>query len=303
MKLILRFVCLLSLFALGCKASNSSTPTVRGKPVVAVVNYPLKYFAERIGGDAIEVSFPIPAEEDPDFWKPNESDIESYQKSDLILLNGAGYGQWISKATLPLAKCVDTSSAFKSKFIEIKDGVTHSHGPAGEHTHAGTASLTWLDFQQALLQAKAVCDALTKLSPTRKEEFEKRYLALEKELLELDALLEAKTRRIADRPLIGSHPVFQYLARRYRLKMESVHFEAEGMPDAKALEELTKLLKNHPAKWIIWEDTPNPETVKKLESMGLKSVVFLTTGNTPEKGDFLSQMRQNVENLEPLNGE
>ena len=39
--------------------------------VVYAVNYPLAYFAERIGGDLVEVVFPAPVDEDPAFWNPS----------------------------------------------------------------------------------------------------------------------------------------------------------------------------------------------------------------------------------------
>lgn len=300
MTVAMRWLLPLFLFALGCKNSSSEPSVPSGKLVVAVVNYPLRYFAERIGGDFIEVRFPISADEDPDFWKPDEVVVESYQKSDLILLNGASYGHWTANATLPPAKCVDTSASFKSKYIQMKDAVTHSHGPAGEHTHAGTASLTWLDFQQAVEQAKAVRDALIKKLPHHQSVLEERFNALEKDLLALDQQMESLAKQAPNRPLIASHPVFQYWTRRYGLKVESVHFEADEMPDEKSFEELAKLLKNHPAKWIIWESTPAPEIVTKLKSMGLQSADFLTTGNAPESGDFLSQMKANLENMKPV---
>ena len=58
---------------------------------VYVVNYPLQYFAERIGGPDVRVVFPAPADGDPAFWKPSPEQIAAYQKADLILLNGASY--------------------------------------------------------------------------------------------------------------------------------------------------------------------------------------------------------------------
>ena len=146
---------------------------------------------------------------------------------------------------------------------------------------------------------RAVRDALVKKLPSHKAKLDERFVALEKDLLQLDQQLEAIVKQNPNKPVVGSHPVFQYLAHRYGLKMESVHFEPNEMP-AKAFEEFGKLLKNHPAKWMIWEDTPKQEIVAKLKTMGVDSALFLTTGNAPEKGDFLSQMRQNVENLKPV---
>ena len=48
-------------------AADSSAAPLR----VFVVNTPLAYFAQRIGGDAVEVVFPAPADVDPAFWSPD----------------------------------------------------------------------------------------------------------------------------------------------------------------------------------------------------------------------------------------
>ena len=80
-----------------------------------VVNYPLKYFATRIAGDAAEVVFPAPPDEDPAFWKPDVETIASFQRADLILRNGASYARWADHATLPASKVVDTSTRFRDR--------------------------------------------------------------------------------------------------------------------------------------------------------------------------------------------
>ena len=55
----------------GCTETPSEqTASSHDTPQVAVVNYPLRYFAERIGGDVIEVGFPVPLDVDPAFWCP-----------------------------------------------------------------------------------------------------------------------------------------------------------------------------------------------------------------------------------------
>ena len=49
---------------------------------------------------------------------------------------------------------------------------------------------------------------------------------------------------------------------------------------------------------MIWEANPNQETVTKLKTMGINSLVFTPVANTPDRGDFLSIMKQNIENLQ-----
>ena len=67
---------------------------------VYTVNYPLKYFAERIGGPYLKATLPTPPGQDPVYWTPSIADISAYQQADLILLNGAGYAKWTTKASL-----------------------------------------------------------------------------------------------------------------------------------------------------------------------------------------------------------
>ena len=101
-----------------------------------------------------------------------------------------------------------------------------------------------------------------------------------------------------DRQLLASHPVYQYFKHRYGLNLQSVMWEPDAMPDAAQWSELARLLTGHPADWMIWEGKPAPESVTRLRSMGIDSLIFYPCGNRPGEGDFLSVMQQNVQNLE-----
>ena len=269
----------------------------RAQPTVYVVNYPLQYFAERIAGDRVKVVFPAPADGDPAFWKPDVDTIAAFQGADLILINGAGYAKWLKTASLPKSRMIDTSRRFQADYIEIKDEAVHTHGPTGEHSHAGTAFTTWLDFRQAAQQAQAVMEGLSRLLPAHQDAFQQRYAELERDLLALDERLDAIVAPRRAQPLLASHPVYQYLARHHRLNLQSVLWEPEVMPDDAQWEALQSILQGHAAGWMLWEGDPLPASVQKLQALGVQSLVFDPCGNTPEQGDFLSVMQQNVARL------
>jgi len=94
-----------------------------------------------------------------------------------------------------------------------------------------------------------------------------------------------------------SHPVYQYFQRRYGLDLKSVMWEADEYPSEALWSEFERGLKEHPAQWMIWEGEPNPTTVRRLESMGVNSLVFNPCANVPEHGDFMQVMRGNIEDL------
>jgi len=265
---------------------------------VYTVNYPLQYFAERIGGDLVSVVFPAPTDEDPAFWSPDPETVVAYQRADLILLNGAGYAKWAERASLPQAKMVDTSAGFRDRYVPLQEGVTHTHGPEGEHAHKGYAFTTWLDPILAIGQAQAVKDALSIAMPEQEQLLLENFEKLQADLLVLDAEFELAFGALADEPLIFSHPVYQYLAERYGLDGISLHWEPDEAPSDKMWRELRDLLSDHPAKWVLWEDTPLVETSRRLAELGLGSVVFDPCANTPTEGGFGTVMLENVSRLE-----
>ena len=289
----------------GCEKSAEKPDQVSGSmPLsVYVVNYPLKYFAERIGGERVQVWFPAPADGDPAYWSPGPNLITAYQQADLVLLNGADYAKWISKVSLPSSKLVDTSGAFKDRLIKLEDHATHTHGPEGEHAHGRLAFTTWLDPTLAVEQARAVKDALSAKLPGRKIEFATRFAELEQDLLELDKQLESVVSADSQRPLVFSHPVYQYFARRYGLNARSVHWEPDETPTEAMWAELRQLLAGHPARWMIWEAEPAAETVAALKKLGVKSVVFDPCGNAPASGDFLAVMLKNLSGFQIIYGD
>lgn len=264
---------------------------------VYTVNYPLEYFAKRIGGDYVDVHFPAPEDVDPAFWMPATNTIAEYQLADLILLNGAGYAKWVSKVSLPRRKLVNTSQAFKDDYITIDTAVKHQHGPAGDHSHAGVAFTTWLDLKQAVLQAEQVASAMKKARPEQAQLFDDNYLQLKKELLQLDKKVLDVTTRKPGVPLLASHPVYQYLARRYNLNLRSLMWEPGVYPDAASWQELNNKLRMQAAAWMLWEDEPLQKTRDQLSSMGVNVILFRPVMNRPQQGDFMTTMEDNIKAL------
>jgi len=279
-------------------AVNAVPARAAEKLTVYTVNYPLAYFAERLAGDLADVRFPAPPDVDPAFWEPGANVVAAYQRADLILLNGAGYAKWVNRVSLPRSRLVDTSRAFADKYIEAPTAVTHAHGPGGEHAHSGTAFTTWLDLRQAAQQAEAIAQALIRKRPEGKDRITRNLAGLKSDLLALDARIAETAASGRDRPLLASHPVYQYLARRYDLNLRSVLWEPETVPGNQQWAELERMLGEHRATWMIWEGTPARQSVERLRALGVGSVVFNPCANRPATGDFLSVMRDNAGNLE-----
>jgi zinc transport system substrate-binding protein len=265
--------------------------------LVYASNYPLQYFAERISTPLVDVRLPVPAGEDPAFWNPSPEDVLALQQADLVVLNGASYESWLKNVSLPTSRLVDTSEGLKDQFIAQEEVTTHSHGLDGTHEHSATAFTTWLDLVLGVEQARAIKDAFSARWPEHRGQFETQFEELAQELKALDEELEEIVEGAPSVPVVFSHPVYQYFARRYRVNGRSVHWEPDEMPTDAMWEELADLSREHPAKCMIWEERPLPETAARLTAMGIESEVFDPCARTPAQGDFLDVMVGNVETL------
>ncbi len=293
---------LLVLLVLGCGEPLEEPPAPPGatrRLSVLVTNEPLRYLAERIGGDAVEVRFPAPPGVDPAAWGPDAETVAAFQEADLVLLNGAGHEPWLARVSLPAKRLVDTSAGFADRLIPIERDRVHQHGPEGEHSHRGTAFTTWLDPELAAQQARAVAAAFAVARPAHAAAFAERLAGVERDLAALDVRLARAAERLTGVPVIFSHPVYAYLERRYDLDGRSLHWEPDEAPGEQAWAELDEVLGRHPAALLVWEGAPLPETVAALEERGIQSILFATGANRAGSGEtWLGVMNANAERLE-----
>jgi zinc transport system substrate-binding protein len=268
--------------------------------LVVTSNYPLYYFAKRIaeGIDAApEIVFPV-IDGDPASWIPNAQQIQLLQSADIVFLNGAGAEPWLDLITLNRRRLLDTSATIKDRLIPLDDSVLHQHGPEGEHSHQGTAFTTWLDPLLAIEQARTITESLVEFAPMGETQFRDNLAKLEQDLLKLDADLLRVFARLDGQPVLFSHPVYQYLERRYGINGESVHWEPDEAPSTAAWIELQQVLATHRATIMIWEDKPLDETAARLANAGVDSIPFHTGANRLNDDDYLSVMYENIKRLD-----
>ena len=269
----------------------------RAEAAIVAGSPPVHYLAERLAGGDFAVGLLLPQGENPEHWLPADADIARLQGARLIILNGAELAGWREVAVLPERRVLETADAFRDEWIEV-EGATHSHGPEGEHSHAGVAPFTWLDPLLAIEQAAAIRDRLAALRGGDAAQLAERFEALRAELRGLHQRLEAAAGIGSGRPLIASHPLYPYPARRYKLNLVDLVWEPDEAPPAEAWEALDALLREHPARWMIWEAEPLPEVRAGLAARGLGIVIVDPLAEGAASGDFLDGMRANTDSLE-----
>jgi len=282
----------------GCGPSpQAPAARAQGEKVrVFAPNPALASMVRELGGGEVELVTPWEGAGDPAYWKPTPDAIREIQSCDLIVLNGAAYEPWAAQAALPRARTVDSTAAVKAQLIEV-EGETHSHGPEGDHTHATTASTTWLSPTLARAQAEAIAGGLRPFfsDAQRAGGFAARTATLLATLSRVEtALAELKSR---EPRWLASHPVYQYLGQASGIEIESKHWEPGEMPDEKEWTKfrLTRAAFPRPTAWMLWEGEPLPEIRAQLEKDGVRvAVVPLFPG---ADGEFASSYALVLERL------
>lgn len=296
----------IALIFAGCKQQENKQEAVEvnpEKPVVYASNYPLYYFANRIAEGTIDLRLAAGDLSDPSIWQPVADTIARMQAADLILVNGASFEGWLMNVSLPDEKVVNTSQGFSDALLSSGSTVTHSHGDEGEHEHEGTAFTTWLDLGLAAKQAAAVTEALGRLQPENKTRYDENYHALAADLTALDREYQQTVAAGPARVLAFSHPVYQYLEKAYGIEGKSLHWEPGTPLDHDMLHEIEHLKDDFEINFLVWEGTPLPENVEKLNQMGIKSVVISPMGGMTGDQDFMEGIRKNLEVLKEVYGE
>lgn len=301
---------LLSLFTfllVGC--ASGSNETSEDKLVIYTTLYPIEYFAERIGGDAVEAKSIIPPGSDAHSFDPTTRTMTELAESDLFIFNGAGLEGFADTAKDILQK-EDVTTLEASDGIDLAETEEgheeHDEGEGNhEHEHGNVDPHVWIDPVFAIEQARNIKDSLIELRPDQENEFESNFEKLEDDLLEIDQSFKTMVSNAEKKEFLISHDAYGYWEKRYGLEQLSVTgLSPSQEPTQQQLEEIIETAKNYDLSYMIFEQnvTPKPaKTVQKelgLETLRIHNLSVLSEEDIENDVDYISLMKQNIETLE-----
>lgn len=305
----------------GCSAAGmkggSSDASGDAKLKVSASFYPMYDFAQKVGGDRVDVTCLVPAGTEPHDWEPSTSDIRAISETDVLVYSGAGMEHWVSDV-------LDGISNDKLVTVEASDGVKlrelsaeaqaeeaeeHAHeGHDHDHGHGEDASATdphvWLAPLNAKTQLGNIRDALVKADPDGKETYDANF---EKWAAELETLNSEFSNGLTDLPnktIVVSHEAFGYLCDAYGLTQMPIEgIEADSEPDAQQMAKIVEFVQANNVKTIFSEELVSPKVAQAIADASGASVEELNPleGLSDEElaagEDYLSVMRSNLDAL------
>ncbi len=234
-------------------ASIAAAPARAHELSVFVSVLPLATFAERIGGERVEVHTMVQPGHSPATYEPTPRQITALAGADLYLRVGAPFEDaWMKRihATNADMRVVDLRAGLQLRPQPDHD---HAHDHGHEHHGRGGPALdahVWTSPRLARRMAVTIRDTFTELDPTGADTYAANQAEFDAALAALDAELQRRLSRLGNRSFLVYHPAWGYFADAYGLTQ--VPIEREGKePGARRLAALIDQARAEDARLIL----------------------------------------------------
>jgi ABC-type Zn uptake system ZnuABC Zn-binding protein ZnuA len=296
-------VCALLLIAAlaACQPLGQAVPSGREKTalkVVAVETF-LADIAQNVAGDRIPVEALMPIGVDPHGFEPTPTDVAKIADSDMLIVNGAGFEEF-------LAKLLENAGGQRA-VLEAAAGLPSRplrEGEIADPDHAGDPHF-WLDPNNVIKYVENIRDGLSAADPEGAATYRANAEAYIAQLKELDRWIANRVAEVpeANRLLVTNHESLGYFADRYDFQiigtvMPSV--STGSSPSAQQLAALIDHIKATGAKAIFLETGTNPQLAEQVaHETGSKVVTNLYSHSITESGGpaptYIEMMKFNTD--------
>ncbi|HET9009258.1 MAG TPA: metal ABC transporter substrate-binding protein [Nitrosarchaeum sp.] len=256
--------------------------------------YPLHEFSQNVGKEKVDAKLLVPVGVEPHDWEPTIKDVQQMQKSDLIIINGIGFENWVGKLNEMNYQgvVVDTSNGIIIKNMDKESSAYEEH-----HDSSGDPHI-WLNPVFAKIQVQNIADAFSDSDPENRQYFQENAANY---INKLD-LLDSKIRNElsgCSHDFIAFHDAFSYFADEYDLTQHTVisSYEPHAEPTAKTLENVINKAKQLNLKVIFTEETADPKTSQVIANEIGGKILVLSPLEIGDDGTYISKMTENLNHL------
>lgn len=300
MKKKLVFICFMVLMmTAGCQ----TVAAVDNQQIqVIVVETFLADIAQNIAGDRIDVTSLMPLGVDPHSFEPMPKDIALLSSCDLLIINGAGYEEWLAGTLQNLPQ--------NCQIVEASAGLVSREEP-GDATSSGDHHQQdphfWLNPLNVIRYVENIRDALAAVDPEGTEVYHQNAEVYIAQLTELDMWIKDQMSSIPEerRLLVTDHEAFGYFADEYGFRIIGAivpSVTSSASPSAQQMAELIQIIREQNASAIFLEIGSNSQLAEQIASETGVIVVddMHTESITDPEGEaptYLDMMRVNVEKI------
>jgi zinc transport system substrate-binding protein len=269
--------------------SNQQIASIDNSKLQVISSFnPLHEFSQEIGQEKVDVTLLVPVGVEPHDWEPTIKDVQQMQKSDLIIINGIGFENWVDNLDEKnyQGTIVDTSVGILSKNFDEKN------------TNDSIDSHIWLNPIYAKIQVQNIALAFSNSDPENREFYQTNAAKYIEKLNSLDSKIRNELSN-CNHDFIYFHNAFSYFADEYDLNQHTIipSNNSHGEVTAKTLENIISTAKKLNIKVIFSEENASARTSEIIANEIGGKVLILSPLEVVSDGTYISKMTENLENL------
>ncbi|CAM2802222.1 metal ABC transporter solute-binding protein, Zn/Mn family [Erysipelothrix tonsillarum] len=296
-------VMLIMMMLVGCQAPQETSSE---KIKVITSFYPLYDFAQKVGGDKVEVENIIEGGE-AHGYEPSAKDIIRIQESDVFIINGAGFEGWVPKTLNSVKndklKVVDTSEGIELHDAHDHEGHDHDH-EGHDHDHGDFDPHIWMNPMNAYQQMKNIKDAFVAVDPENKTYYEDNFKHYGAQFEALNNDFKTQLSNVPNKEVVVDHTAYGYMLEPYGIEQVAIAGSLlSSEPTAKQVDESIQYIKNQQIKTIYMESLSNDKLLNTIsKETGVKILKLNTLENLSKQdldagNDYFKVMNENLESL------
>ena len=250
--------------------------------------YPLYEFAQQVGQDKVNVQLLVPEGVEPHDWEPTIQDVQLMQKSDMIIVNGFGFENWVENLE---------EMNYQGIVVDTSDGIIRNENNENPILLSEDPHI-WLNPILAKTQVQTIADAFSKSDPLNQKFYQKNAQSYMIELDKLDSKIKNDLSN-CNRDFITFHDSFSYFAYEYDLNQHTIisSNDPHSEPTAKTLEKIINTARELELKIIFTEDTTDPRISKVVANEIGGKILVLSPLEISGDGNYISIMTENLNHL------
>jgi len=290
---IVAIIIVIPLASIAVYSTNSNqqfTPIDNSKlQVISSFNL-LHEFSQIVGQDKVDVKLLVPVGVEPHDWEPTIKDVQEIQKSDLIIINGIGFENWVDDLA---------ENNYQGIIVDTSEGIAILHvNENNDHEHSQNDPHIWLNPVYAKKQVQNIAIAFSNNDPENGEFYHMNAAQYNEKLDLLDSKIRTELSDCND-DFIAFHDAFSYFAEEYDLNQHTIvpSNNPHGEATAKTLENVISKARELNIKVIFSEESVNTKTSQIIANEIGGKVLVLSPLEIVSDDDYISKMNQNLEHL------
>ena len=278
-----------SIAVYGTDSNQQFTIADNSKLQVISSFYTLHEFSQNIGQEKVDVTLLVPAGVAPHDWGPTIKDVQRMQKSDLIIINGIGFENWVDNLD---------ETDYQGVIVDTSNGILVRNFDQEQINSSGDPHI-WLNPVYAKIQVQNIANAFSNSDPDNQQyyQFNAAQYIEQLDLLDLKIRNELSD---CNQDFVAFHDAFSYFADEYNLNQHTIisSNSPHGEATARTLEEIISTSRELNIKVIFSEENVNTRTSEIIANEIGGKVLVLSTLEIFSDGTYISKMTENLSNLE-----